>query len=334
MRIASGILRSPVVEAVRRTHKREHTLETQTKAEASIAPVTAWSPVVVACLAATWFLWGTMYLAIKWALVSFPPFYQMGSQFLVAGAVLAGVARVRGAGWPTAKEWLGGAIMGALLISGGYGFMAVAETSVGSGLVVAFTAIVPTMVVLGEWPYGVRPDRRQAVGVALGLVGIVMMTQGQGFGASLAGLLAVIASCTTWTVGSVWAVHGLPGGAKLATAPGPMGHASQMLTGGALLLIASRAIGETPGWPPAPLALACWMYVAIAGSLIGYSAYLILLERTTPALATSYTYVNPVVALVLGVTLGQESVSRFEWLAVLIVLCGVVLLMSRRTENR
>ena len=292
----------------------------------------AWSPLVLGCLAATWFLWGTMYLAIKWALASFPPFYQMGSQFVAAGVVLAAIARLRGSAWPNAREWLGGAIMGALLISGGYGFMALAESSVGSGLVVAFTAIVPTMVVLGEWPYGVRPDRRQVAGVAFGLVGIVMMTQGQGFGASLAGLLAVITSCTTWTIGSVWSIHGLPGGAKVHTAPGFMGHASQMLVGGVILLIASSAIGEQPAWPPAPLALLCWAYVMIAGSLISYTAYLILLERTTPALATSYTYVNPVVALLLGVTLGQEVVSRFEWLAVAIALCGVILLMWPRAE--
>lgn len=313
--------------------KKTDPLNRHATAPATSAPVAPWSPLVLSCLAATWFLWGTMYLAIKWALVSFPPFYQMGSQFVVAGAVLACVARVRGLPWPSARQWLGGAVMGALLISGGYGFMAVAETSVGSGLVVAFTAIVPTMVVLGEWPYGVRPDRRQAAGVALGLIGIFMMTQGQGFGASMAGLLAVITSCATWTAGSVWAVHGLPGGTKLNTAPGSMGHASQMLTGGAFLLLAARAIGETPSWPPAPLALACWLYVAIAGSLIGYNAYLVLLERTTPALATSYTYVNPVVALVLGVTLGQEAVSRFEWLAVMIVLCGVVLLLWPRANT-
>ena len=284
---------------------------------------------VLGCLGATWFLWGTMYLAIKWALVSFPPFFQMGSQFIVAGAALALFARARGSAWPNRKEWLGGAVMGSLLISGGYGFMALAETSVGSGLVVAFTAIVPTMVVLGEWPYGVRPDRRQVAGVAIGLIGIVMLTQGQSFGASVGGLIAVIASCTTWTIGSVWSVHGLPGGARVHTTPGFMGHASQMLIGGVLLLLASWVIGERPGWPPAPLALLCWGYVAVAGSLISYSAYLILLERTTPALATSYTYVNPVVALVLGVTLGQELVTGFEWLAVAIVLGGVVLLMSR-----
>jgi drug/metabolite transporter (DMT)-like permease len=92
-------------------------------------------------------------------------------------------------------------------------------------------------------------------------------------------------------------------------------------------------MGERPVWPPAPLAALCWVYVMIAGSLISYSAYLLLLERTTPALATSYTYVNPVVALVLGVTLGQELVSPFEWLAVAVVLCGVVLLMPSRPEH-
>jgi drug/metabolite transporter (DMT)-like permease len=291
------------------------------------------SPVVLACLAATWFLWGTMYLAIKWALVSFPPFFQMGSQFVAAGAVLALVARARGSAWPTPKEWLGGAVMGTLLISGGYGFMALAESSVGSGLVVAFTAIVPTMVVLAEWPYGVRPDRRQAAGVAFGLAGIVMMMRGQAFSASLAGLLAVITSCVTWTAGSVWSVHGLPGGAKVRTSPGFMGHASQMLVGGAVLMLASWAIGERPTWPPAPIALACWVYVMIAGSLISYTSYLILLERTTPALATSYTYVNPVVALLLGVTLGQELVTGFEWIAVAVVLCGVVLLMWPRRNS-
>jgi drug/metabolite transporter (DMT)-like permease len=106
-----------------------------------------------------------------------------------------------------------------------------------------------------------------------------------------------------------------------------MGHASQMLVGGAVLLAAAWAIGERPAWPPAPIALACWVYVMIAGSMISYTAYLVLLERTTPALATSYTYVNPVVALLLGVTLGQELVTGFEWVAVAVVLCGVVLLM-------
>jgi drug/metabolite transporter (DMT)-like permease len=291
---------------------------------------TVWSPIVLACLGATWFLWGTMFLAIKWALVSFPPFYQMGTQFIVAGTVLAVVARIQGLAWPSRNQWAGGAVLGCLLVGAGYGFLAVAETSVGSGLVVAFSAIVPTLVVLAEWRYGVRPDRRQTAGVAIGLMGIVMMTQGQAFGASLRGLLAISASCVAWTLGTVWAVHGLPGGTRVTTASGFMGHASQMLTGGVILLIASWATGEAPTWPPEPVALASWAYVALAGSLISYTAYLILLERTTPSLATSYTYVNPVVALILGVTLGEELVTTYEWIACLVVLCGVVLLMWRR----
>ena len=285
---------------------------------------------VVACLAATWFVWGSMYLAIKWALVSFPPFFQMGSQFLAAGVLLAVVARVRGAAWPSRREWLSGAVLGCLLLGSGYGFTAIAETSISSGLVVAFNAVVPTLLVLAEWPYGVRPAPRQLAGVAIGLGGVVMLTQGQGFSASLTGLLAISCACIAWVLGSVWAVHGLPGGAKLSTAPGSMGHASQMLIGGVLLLILSWAVGEVPGWPPQPLALASWIYLAFAGSLISYTAYMILLERTTPSLAASYTYVNPIVALILGITLGNEIVTSFEWLAVSIVLVGVVLLLWRR----
>jgi len=294
------------------------------------AATTAWSPIVIVCLGATWFIWGTMFLAIKWALVSFPPFYQMGTQFLAAGVVLASVARLRGAAWPDARQWAGGALLGCLLLGAGYGFTALAETSVSSGLVVAFTAIVPAMIVLAELPYGVRPASRQLIGVGIGLVGIVMMTQGQGFSASLPGLLAISAACVGWVLGSVWAVHGLPGGVRLRIAAGFMGHASQMLTGGAMLLIAAWLLGESPAWPPQPVALASWAYVAFAGSLISYTAYMLLLERTSPSIAVSYTYVNPVVALLLGVTLGGELVTRFEWLSVGIVLAGVVLLMWRR----
>jgi drug/metabolite transporter (DMT)-like permease len=291
---------------------------------------TVWSPIVLVSLGATWFVWGSMYLAIKWALVSFPPFYQMGTQFLAAGALLAAIAHFRGAAWPDSRQWLGGAVLGALLLGAGYGFTAIAETSVSSGLVVAFNAIVPTLIALIEWPYGVRPTRQQLAGILLGLIGIVMLTQGQGFSASLPGLIAISSACVAWAFGSVWAVHGMPGGARISLAPEFMGHASQMLTGGLILLAASWAVGEKPAWPPESVAMASWIYLAFAGSLISYTAYMLLLERTTPSLAASYTYVNPVVALVLGVTLNKELVTGFEWLAVGIVLAGVVLLLWRR----
>jgi drug/metabolite transporter (DMT)-like permease len=289
---------------------------------------------IVACLAATWLIWGSTYLAIKWALVSFPPFFQMGTRFVAAGLLLGGWAAWRGAKWPTSSEWFSALVLGALMLGGGYGATALAQTSVSSGLVVAFIAVVPALVALGQWPYGVRPSGREAAGIALGLVGVLMLTRGQGFGASLPGLLAISVACVTWCTGSIWALHGLPGGRKLTLAPGAAGYASQMLLGGALLLSASWVTGEQPTIPPDGRALLCWAYLVVAGSLIGFSAYMLLLQRSGAALASSYTFVNPLIGLILGVTLGGEVVSSLEWGAAGVVLVGVVLLLSGRAAQR
>ena len=285
---------------------------------------------LIACFAATWLIWGSTYLAIKWALISFPPFFQMGSRFVVAGALLMLWSRWRGGRWPARGEWINASILGALMLGGGYGATAVAQTSVSSGLVVAFIAVVPALVALLQWPYGVRPSAPQTGGIVLGLVGVLLLTRGQGFAASMPGLLAISFACLTWSLGSVWALHGLPGGRSLALAPGPMGYGSQMLVGGVLLLGASLIAAEQPQWPPDPRALACWVYLVVAGSLIGFSAYMVLLQRTSAALASSYTFVNPVIGLLLGVTLGGEAISSGEWAAAGITLAGVVLLLLGR----
>ena len=228
--------------------------------------------------------------------------------------------------------WLLGGMLvlyvGALMLGGGYGATAVAETSVSSGLVVAFIAVVPALVALGQWPYGIRPSRREWAGIGLGLVGVLLLTRGQGFSASWSGLAAITLACVTWCAGSIWALHGLPGGRKLTLAPGAAGYASEMLVGGLLLLALSWAVGEQPQLPPDARSLACWAYLVVAGSLIGFSAYMVLLQRTGAALASSYTFVNPVIGLVMGVTLGGEVVSGLEWAAAGVVLAGVVLLLS------
>lgn len=291
------------------------------------APVMALSPLILACLGATWFIWGSTYLAIKWALVSFPPFFQMGTRFVAAGLLLGLWAAWRGAAWPTRGQWCSAFVLGALMLGGGYGATAVAQTSVSSGLVVAFIAVVPALVALMQWPYGVRPSKLEGAGIALGLAGVVMLTQGQGFSASLPGLLAIALACITWSLGTVWAKHGLPGGRSLALAPGAAGYASQMLAGGLLLMLGSLLAGEQPQWPPDPRALASWLYLVVAGSLLGFSAYMLLLERTSASLASSYTFVNPVIGLVLGVALGGEVVSGGEWTAAGVVCAGVVLLL-------
>lgn len=285
---------------------------------------------IVGSLAATWVIWGSTYLAIKWALVSFPPFFQMGTRFVAAGLLLGAWAWWRGAAWPTRGEWFSATVLGALMLGGGYGATALAEVSVGSGLVVAFIAVVPALVALAQWPYGVRPTALEATGITLGLAGVVLLTRGQGFAASASGLLAIATACITWSLGTVWARHGLPGGRALKLAPGAAGYASQMSVGGLLLLAASLAVGETPQWPPDPRALASWLYLVVAGSLIGFSAYMLLLQRTSAALASSYTFVNPIIGLVLGVVLGGEVISGQEWAAAGVITAGVVLLLLGR----
>jgi drug/metabolite transporter (DMT)-like permease len=291
------------------------------------------SPLIVACLAATWVLWGSTYLAIKWALVSFPPFFQMGTRFVAAGVLLGAWALWRGAAWPTRSQWFSAAVLGALMLGGGYGATAFASQTIGSGLVVAFIAVVPAMVALAQWPYGVRPSWLEGAGIALGLLGVLMLTRGQGFAASWVGLVAMLLACATWSLGSVWARHGLPGGKSLAMAAGAAGYASQMLMGGLILMAVSALAGETPQWPPEGRALACWLYLVVAGSLIGFSAYMLLLQRTSAALASSYSLVNPVIGLWVGVGVGGEVITGFEWAAAGVVAVGVMLLLGgQRTK--
>jgi drug/metabolite transporter (DMT)-like permease len=285
---------------------------------------------IVGCLAATWLIWGSTYLAIKWALVSLPPLFQMGSRFVAASLLLGAWGRWRGLPWPTRREWQNAVILGALMLAGGYGATAVAEATVSSGLVVAFIAVVPALVALAQWPYGLRPTRSEALGIALGLGGVWLLTQGQGFSGSWEGLAAIGIACGTWSLGSVWALHGLPGGRPLNLAPGAAGYASQMLAGGALLLAGAWWVGERPAWPPDPRAVACWGYLVLAGSVVGFSAYMVLLQRTTAALASSYTFVNPVIAMVLGVAIGGETVTPLEWGAAAVISAGVLLLALRR----
>jgi len=281
-------------------------------------------PLVLACLAATWVIWGSTYLAIKFALVSFPPFLQMGSRFLVAGVALALWMRfVRRAPWPTPRQWAHATLVGALMLGGGMGGVGVAEQTVGSGLVVAFIAVVPLIVVLLNLLWRVRPGKLELLGIGVGLAGVLMLTRGQGFQASPAGLLAIAVACVTWSIGSVLSQRATP------LAPGAMGFASEMLCGGVVLMGLAAFSGESMAWPPQPLAAAAWAYLVVFGSLIAFNAYMLLLARASAGLAASYTFVNPVIALALGVTLGGEVVSGFEWAAAGVVLAGVVLLLLK-----
>ncbi|WP_127997603.1 drug/metabolite exporter YedA [Piscinibacter defluvii] len=279
------------------------------------------TPLLWLCLAATWIVWGSTYLAIKFALLSFPPFFQMGTRFLAAGALLAAWMRWRGAAWPSRRQWAHALVVGTLMLGGGMGGTAMAEQTVGSGLVVAFIAVVPLMIAALNRLWGIVPGRLELAGIVVGLAGVLMLTQGAGFQASPAGLAAIMVACASWSLGSVLSQRRLP------LAPGAMGFASEMLCGGVVLMGLALITGERPHWPPQPQAAAAWGYLVVFGSLIAFNAYMHLLAHASAGLASSYTFVNPVIAMLLGVAVLGEVVTRFEWLAAGVVLVGVVLML-------
>ncbi|HYD75265.1 drug/metabolite exporter YedA [Ramlibacter sp.] len=279
---------------------------------------------LVPALLACYLVWGSTYLAIRLALASFPPFFQMGSRFLVAGILLFGWITLRGGTWPTARQWAHAAVVGALMLGLGMGLTASAEQHVGSGLVAAFIAVVPMLVGLWGLLFGQRPGRLEVAGMAVGLVGVLLLVRGASFGGSPQALAGIAVATLAWSLGSVLSTTRLP------LAPGAAGFASEMLCGGVVLVAASLALGEQPQWPPQPMAAAAWLYLVLAGSLVAFSAYLYLLRHASPALATSYAFVNPVIALALGVSLGAEVVSAAEWSACGVILAGVVLIVRGR----
>lgn len=295
--------------------------------------VPPWSPLVAACLAATWLIWGSTYYAIKLALVSLPPFVQMGSRFVAAGLLMLAWTTWRRAPLPSRRQWAHAAIVGTLMLGGGMGGTAYAEQTVGSALVVAFIAIVPVLIALLWMIWGRFPNQRETAGIGIALAGVLLLTQGAGFQSSWPGLAAIAIACVTWSVGSVLTQR------TLALAPGAVGFASEMLCGGVSLLALAALGGEWPimrqYWPPQPIAVGAWLYLVVAGSLLAFNAYMVLLARVPPLLASSYCYVNPVIAMLLGTLAGGEVVTGREWGAAAVILIGVViLLLDRRGAER
>jgi drug/metabolite transporter (DMT)-like permease len=287
--------------------------------------VTTLSTRIAACLAATWFIWGSTYLAMKFALLSFPPFLQSGTRFLLAGSLLLAWSRWRGQAMPTLIQWRNALVVGSLMLAANVGGVAYAEQSLASGLVVAFIAIVPALITVASLPFGLRPARLEVVGIALGFFGVLLLVRGEAFTSSPIGVLAIVTAALGWSTGSVLSQH------VLRLAPASAGFASAMLCAGSVLLALSLLTGETFKWPPQPLAVTAWLYLSLFGSVIAYSAYMTLLANTRPALATSNSFVNPVIAMLLGVSLGGETVTIGEWLAVGIIVLGVtVLVLNRR----
>ncbi len=282
---------------------------------------------LISALLACYLVWGSTYLAIRFALVSFPPYFQMGSRFIVAGTLLMLWMRWRGVAWPNLREWRNAAVVGTLMLAAAMGWLASAQQYIGSGLIATFIAIVPMVVCAFGLLAGKRPTVLELAGMLLGALGVLLLVRGASFSASPVGIALVIGSVIAWSMGSVLQTTRLP------LAPGPVGFASEMLCGGVVLMVISLILGEQPARPAQSMALVAWAYLVVFGSLIAFSAYLYLLANASPAVATSYAFVNPVIALGLGVALGGEVVSSGEWLACGVILMGVILIFLSKTRN-
>jgi drug/metabolite transporter (DMT)-like permease len=211
------------------------------------------------------------------------------------------------------------------MLGGGMGLTASAEQHIGSGLIAALIGITPMLTCGWGLLFGQRPGRLEWIGMAVGAAGVLLLLRGASFSASPAGIACVAGATLAWSLGSVLSTT------KLPLASGAMGFASEMLCGGAVLMLLSLAMGEQPVRPVQPLAGAAWLYLVVFGSLIAFSAYLYLLANSSPAVATSYAFVNPLIALFLGVVFGAETVTAAEWSACVVVVVGVLLIFRGKT---
>ena len=293
---------------------------------------TSVAPLLVPALLACYVIWGSTYLAIRFALQGFPPFFQMASRFLVAGCLLIGWVLWRDGvgGLPTGRQWLHALLIGGLMLGGGMGLIAQAEVHISSGLIATFVAVVPMMVSAWGLLFGKRPTGLELAGMGVGLMGVIMLAHGSGFAAKPEGIALVAASTACWSLGSVLSTN------KFPLAPGVAGFASEMLCGGVLLMALAVATGEQPpAWPLMPVPTLAWLYLVVFGSIVAFCAYMYLLAHASAAVATSYAFVNPVIALLLGVAIGAERVTPWEWTATGVVLTGVILIFfGKRAMGR
>jgi len=287
---------------------------------------------VLTAFAAVYLVWGSTYLAIRFAIETLPPFTMAAVRFFVAGGLLYVWARRRGAPAPPRRQWRAAVLVGGLLLMGGNGAVVWAEQWVPSGLVALLVATVPLWMVLTHWLWGggSRPGAALWLGLLWGLAGVALLVGSREVGAGsredLLGGLVVLAGSVSWAVGSVIQRKvDLPAQPRMSTA-------LQMVAGGAWFSVAAVMAGELVRLDPSGVSLrsvAALLYLIVFGALVGFSAYTWLLRVTTPARVATYAYVNPVVALLLGWALAGEPLTPRTLLAAFVILTAVMIINAR-----
>lgn len=281
---------------------------------------------IIVSIISVYIVWGSTYLAVRIALDSYPPFLMSGVRVLLAGFIVIGVLMLRGERLPDRKKIRNAMLIGVLMLGVGTGSTAFAEQWVDSGLAAIAVGAVPLWAGLFATFWEKRPTRREWGGIAIGLFGIVLLNFESGFRASVPGAIALIVGPMVWAFGSMWSRH-------LNLPHGLMATGFQMLGGGISTTVVGIISGEKLTGPVTLEATLAVIYLITFGSILAYSAYTYLLKNTRYAVATSYAYVNPMVAVVLGAIVLAEPITPLRVAAMFTILGGVALLVIARTRK-
>lgn len=281
-----------------------------------------------------YFVWGSTFLAIRVGVREAPPFLYAGMRFVVAGALLYGWTRWRGERGPSGREWMSIALVALLIFVGDYGLLFWVETRASSGITAVMMATIPAFMAIAE--VVLLRKRRFTVGLgaalAVGLAGVAVLTTRSASLGSAAisgvGAAALVFAAINWSVASVLT-------RKLPLPQSKMiSSGAQMLVGGVLLAIVAGALGEFPRFHPAAVSVGAWValaYLIVAGSIMGFTAYLWLIHHESPTRVGTYAYVNPVVAVLIGHWFGGEELGVREALGTVLILVSVVAIIVTRT---
>lgn len=288
---------------------------------------------LLGAFAAIYLLWGSNFLAIRFAAEAMPPFLMMAVRSLTAGTLLLCWARLRQAERAVPGQWPAAAAVGTVLFLGCHGLLALAQKTVPSGVAALVLATIPVWMTLLDWAAGgLRPRWQGAVGLTLGLLGLLFLIGPfPGQGTSLPALLTLVLSAFAWAAGSILSRR-LPRPSSLVLASG-----MQLMAGGAALAVVGLALGEASRIDAgvfAPRALLAFGYMVVASSLVGFTAYMWLLRVSTPARVGTYAFVNPVVALFVGWAIGGEGLDARTLAASLVIVVGVALIVTGGRHDR
>ncbi len=286
---------------------------------------------VMAALGAVYFIWGTTYLAMKFAIETLPPFFMLGFRFAAAGTLMLAWTRSRGKLELNWKQFRGAAAAGGVMLLGGTGLVAWAEQFVPSNIAAIVIATMPLWMALVRWVAlkGDRPGKTSMAGLVLGFLGTLLLVRSTTTGAETMeghalGLAVLVLAALLWASGSLFSrVAEQPGSPTLATS-------IQLLSGGFCCLIAGLATGESSRVHLEAISLrsaAALAYLVVFGSVVAFSCYTWLLKKTDPALASSYAYVSPVVAVSAGWLLAGERLNTGSLLATGVILTAVILIV-------